>query len=38
LERDDFGLFVDITRFTYANMLKETAKDIDQAVSKLTEF
>jgi len=38
LERDDIGLFLDIPRFAYACMLKETAKNIDQAGSKLTEF
>ena len=38
LGRDDLGLFLDIPRFAYAYVLKETAKNADQAAGKLTEF
>jgi hypothetical protein len=32
--RDALGFFLDITRFAYAYMLKETSKSIDQAGSQ----
>jgi hypothetical protein len=38
MERDELGLFLGIPRFAYPYMLEETAKNTDQAVSKLIEF
>ena len=37
MERDNLGLFLDIPRSAYEYMVKKTAKNIDQAISELTE-